>query len=549
MEITEIDNEALNHASRLLGERIGVYFPQEKWDLLKRGIKSASGELGFSNVNEFLEKLQAPVLTREHIETLASHLTVGETYFFRDDDFFRVLGEQILPELIKSCPPENRTLRIWSAGCSSGEEPYSIAILFTKLIPNIEEWSISIYGTDINPDALSKASRGRYTEWSFRGVSGEIRKMFFKKTDENVYILDPVVKKLATFTYHNLAVDPFPSLLNNTTAMNLIVCRNVLMYFQQEMADRIIGKFYNCLLDDGLLVVGPAEVSMGGNWPFNKVRRQGVTLLKKKIERPFISSHEAVDLQPALSSHEVAPTQPRDRVASTPEPEAIESAEREVVKFDLPKRFDPGLASYHHTRSDNQSGQMEITEESHPPDTVQYAEDELGTTLLEEVFACYEGGDYRLAKEKLLQIVGKKAFSKHGAAEKNKCYELLIRSCANLGNYADARNWCEWAIAEYKLDPKLHFLMAAIQQEEGDVYGAIETLKKTVYLDQDLVIAHFVLGNLKRGLGKHTEADKHFVHALDRLGGCDDAEIIPGSDGLSVGRLADIIQFNMQGER
>jgi len=101
---------------------------------------------------------------------LASHLTIGETYFFRDSGTFQALEEHILPELIRQRRGKNQQFRIWSAACATGEEPYSVAILLQKLIVNLDGWNISILATDINPQAIKKARLGIYNNWSFRSA-------------------------------------------------------------------------------------------------------------------------------------------------------------------------------------------------------------------------------------------------------------------------------------------------------------------------------------------------------------------------------------------
>src|SRR3972149_7870675 len=120
----------------------------------------ASGNFGFDDSEAFIQWLRSSSPDRKHIEVLASHLTVGETYFFRDNDVYKALEDRILPELITSRHTGEKRLRIWSAGCSTGEEAYSIAILLTRMMADLKDWNITILATDINPGALKKASEG-----------------------------------------------------------------------------------------------------------------------------------------------------------------------------------------------------------------------------------------------------------------------------------------------------------------------------------------------------------------------------------------------------
>ena len=140
--------------------QMGLHFPPERYRDLERGIGSAAREFGFADPDAFALWLVSSPLTRDRLEVLASHLTVGETYFFRDKKILELLEEQILPELIRSRRATEQRLRIWSSGCATGEEPYSIGILLHKLIPDWERWNITFLATDINPRFLHKASVG-----------------------------------------------------------------------------------------------------------------------------------------------------------------------------------------------------------------------------------------------------------------------------------------------------------------------------------------------------------------------------------------------------
>src|SRR3989338_1334881 len=161
--ISQISDTILSQFSEFIVSIMGLHFPESKWSDLKRGIKSASNEFGYKNPLEFVSWLMSAKLTRTHIEILSSHLTVCETYFFRNKKNFEILEEQILPEMIDS-RKDVRYLRIWSAGCSSGEEAYSIAILLKKIISDINDWKITILATDINPHFLKKGLAGIRSE-------------------------------------------------------------------------------------------------------------------------------------------------------------------------------------------------------------------------------------------------------------------------------------------------------------------------------------------------------------------------------------------------
>ena len=200
MTSSNISTHQLSRISELVSALMGLHFPEGRYIDLERGIESASIDFGFdNNIEEFIKWLTSSALTKSHIETLASHLTVGETYFFREKRSFEVLERDILPDLIQSKDGGERRLRIWSAGCSTGEEPYSIAILLNRMIPDLKDWNITILATDINSRVLKKASEGVYTDWSFRDTPPWIKEGYFKKTEEGVYKILPRIRKMVTF--------------------------------------------------------------------------------------------------------------------------------------------------------------------------------------------------------------------------------------------------------------------------------------------------------------------------------------------------------------
>src|SRR5512138_1766052 len=177
-----ISPRQLSTLSDLITRKLGIHFPQKRWNDLERRIQQAVVDFGFDDVDSCVTWLLSTKLLPEQVTVLARHLTIGETYFFRETSSFEQLEQRILPELIAARRGRDQRLRIWSAGCSSGEEPYSIAILLTRLLPDLREWHITILATDLNQAALAKAARGIYGDWSFRGAPPWLKQRYFTKT-------------------------------------------------------------------------------------------------------------------------------------------------------------------------------------------------------------------------------------------------------------------------------------------------------------------------------------------------------------------------------
>jgi chemotaxis protein methyltransferase CheR len=185
-------------------------------------------------------------------------LTTGETYFFRDKGQFALIRNWILPELIER-RRDKRQLRIWSAGCSTGEEPYSMAIIVNELLPDSNDWDILIIGTDINVNAIEKAERGIYTRWSFRMVAPDLQcRYFHRRKDE--WEVDAKIKEMVRFKEGNIVPDQFPDHASGIYDMDIILCRNVFIYFNEEAVSIALKKLTDTLSERGYLITGHGEI-------------------------------------------------------------------------------------------------------------------------------------------------------------------------------------------------------------------------------------------------------------------------------------------------
>lgn len=489
--------------SEFVAAKTGLYFPKERWHDLERGLKSIAQEFGFSGIEACIQRLVSLPLERTQIGILASHLTVGETYFFREKHTFAALEEHIFADLIRSRRYGQRSLRIWSAGCATGEEPYSIAILLRKLIPEPTDWNITILGTDINASFLQKASQGIYSEWSFRDTPRWIKEQHFRRQGDGRYETSPEVRKMVTFSYLNLAEDNYPSLLSNTNAMDIILCRNVLMYFAPERARRVIGKFYDALTDGGWLIVSPSEASHVLFSQFATVNLREA-ILYKKASSPELEvasfSMQQPSIVPMLDSKCAVRETTTSKVSRT-------SVEPSTLDFKSPE-----------------------VEAAIAHDTL----DSSFQTPYHEALALHDQGRYAEAAEKLSTWLLDNGTNAQAMA-------LLARLYANQGKLGEAIAWCEKALAGDKLNPAFHFLQGMILQEQGALEEAIRSLKRSLYLDQNFILGHFALGSLALRQGRSVDSNKHFENAISLLSIVPAEEILPESDGLTAGRLREII--------
>ena len=271
-----IPDNLISRLSELVNTKMGLHFPENRWKDLRRNMTGVAQDIARIHKIEnnpviCIEWLLTTPLTKAHLDILAKHLTIGETYFFRDKSLFQALRQNIFPELIR-LRQKKKCIRIWSAGCSSGEEPYSLAILVDQMIPaHGKDWKVAILATDINATCLEKAEKGVYTKWSFRNTPARTMEKYFKKRDEKYFEISPALKKMVRFSQLNLVENTYPSEFGHIWDMDIIFCRNVLMYFKPEVREEIIGRFFQSLTDRGLLIFSPSEspcVRHSGLCPF-----------------------------------------------------------------------------------------------------------------------------------------------------------------------------------------------------------------------------------------------------------------------------------------
>lgn len=501
-----VDEELMSRFSDAVSERMGLLFLKERWGDLERALQSAGPELGFTGPEPTIRWFLSSPLDRKQTEILASLLTVGETYFFRDAASFHALAKHLLPALISSRSKEKR-LRIWSAGCCTGEEPYSIAMLLHSLLPDFKEWVITILGTDINPRFLRKASEGIYGEWSFRETPSWMQERFFVKQRDGRYEILPMIRDAVTFAPLNLIDDSYPSFLTNTNAMDLVLCRNVMMYFHPRQARTVVKKIFRTLVDTGWLLVSPSEMSQTLFPEFESVPLSGTFCYRKKTTRGD-------------------ETNPLPSLAETP---ATIPGIGDAHPFDI-------------------SATVSFTRDPAPRDSpLEVEETKVAVALLEpqEIYqrarAEYENGAYATAAT-LIRT------SLESYPDNALLCSLLARILASQGDLADAEQLCRKAIEADKLNHVHRYLYATIVLEEGRESDAVRSLQEAVYLDPDSPLPYFLLGNLAQRRGKEREAGKHFRRTLQLLEQCPPDEMLPESDGITAGRLREIIQsFKQKG--
>lgn len=319
-----ISDEEWQELSLWISRTMGLHFPPERRDDLGRGIGGAAAGLGFPDLASCVRALPGVTPDQAQLQLLASHLTIGETYFFRDRPVMDALARQILPALIRSRRGRVQSLRLWSAGCASGEEAYTLAILVHQALPDLADWRVTITATDINPLTLRKAVAGQYGEWSFRNLPAGIRERYFERMADGRHALAERIRKLVNFEYLNLVQDRYPCIETDTNAMDIIFCRNVLMYFKPLQVAKVVANLQHSLVAGGWLAVSPAETSQVLFGDFEQVNFPGAIFYRKDDgrQRPAPAQVPAALPPPAPAAAPAAPRAP----APTPGPPALAPA-------------------------------------------------------------------------------------------------------------------------------------------------------------------------------------------------------------------------------
>lgn len=279
--MTSVQEALLEKTSSLISKKTGLHFPKNRLKDLERAFTSVAKELKFEKVEDCIKWFLEEPMSQDKIDKIVSVVTIGETYFFRENKCFEVLEKIILPQIISKGSQTSKNLRIWSAGCATGEEPYSIAIMLHRMRGQLKDWDVSIQATDINIHSLGHAMKGIYSSWSFRNTPDWLQKNYFREMGEGRYEVLSEIRQKVNFTYLNLAENTYPSLLNETNALDIIFCRNVMMYFTPEHIKETLERFKNCLKDDGWLILSSCENFNFIISNFSAVYYPGVILYKK----------------------------------------------------------------------------------------------------------------------------------------------------------------------------------------------------------------------------------------------------------------------------
>ena len=259
-------------------EKSGMYFPEAKMYLVKNRLANRMKELGIKSYKDYFYMIKYDTTMKE-FNMLMNLLTTNETSFFRNLPQLKAFSDEVLPMILKDKKNmNNKNLRIWSAGCSTGEEPYTIVMLLMDKIPDIASYNIDLIANDISENVLHAARKGIYHELSLRTTPKQYIDKYFTKTG-NVYKISDEVKKMVKFSQINLTDQLKMSLIKN---VDIIFCRNVTIYFSDEVKRKITKFYYNSLVKGGYYFIGHSESLHGISKAFKLVYLKNGLVYKKE---------------------------------------------------------------------------------------------------------------------------------------------------------------------------------------------------------------------------------------------------------------------------
>ncbi|WP_373044681.1 CheR family methyltransferase [Vulgatibacter sp.] len=456
-----------DQVARVLRVRAGLAIEPTRYERVESAARKAMVQAGIADPSIYAAQLAAGRLP---LDPLLDEVTVGETYFFRDLPHFEMVRRLVIPTF------RDGELQAWSAGCSSGEEAYSLAILFER--EGIGHRS-AVLGTDIAPGALARAREALYRRWSLRGPGAAWVRPWLHEEGERLR-LAATIRARVRFRMLNLASDPYPR------GQHLIFCRNVLIYFGPEGVAQVARRLYEALAPGGWLVTGPSDPPLGARAPFAvELRPEGIFYRRPAIgkERKPPAAKRVLPQLPA-TARAVASPPPRPLQRQAPAPRPPPQRRQAPVPPPLEKPA-PGEAARQAL---------------------------VGGRYDEAALLAADAGD-------------------------PASLALHIRALANGGNLPGALRVAEEATARHPFATELVHLRAVLLADLGRDAQALEAVRSLLYLDPSLVMGHFLRGTLLRRRGDTAGARRAFERARDLCAATPPDAQVPLSDGEKAGRL------------
>ncbi|PWR71809.1 CheR family methyltransferase [Methanospirillum stamsii] len=497
-----VDSTIIQTIKDLIISHTGILFNERHEQDLVRHIIRTCEEIDVP-VDSCIHKLSDKTFTQHFLEKIIKRITIGETYFFRDKNLFLYLKDILLPDLIRERRKTNKLyLRIWSAACSSGEEPYSLAILLRYLLLDIADWDIYLLATDINQGMIDRALTGEYSRWSFRDEPLVSIGQYFTPTPDNRLKIDECIKSMVRFECRNLIQDSFMYHSLGPSSLDIILCRNVLMYFSPSQAQGVVLHLAETLRNDGFLIVSPQEIGIINN-PYLNLFHHGQVFLHVKGKKQLKEAEIHIN---------------------SPKPESVSDFHQ--IEFLHNEHED----SFYELTSEKKYPELGFVKPSKLP-----ANPELEKNLFDALIT-----ENRL--DDAGEIVNQKGFLS-GYGDVTREMGILIKAYAGLGDYEKALGWSDRLISQDPLNPKPYLIKAAVLDENGFRDHAIQLLRQSLYADPDYLPAHLSIAGIYMNLGKSDLARHHYSIAIQILETMPEIQVLEETEGIPADKMKDMIRI------
>ncbi|GAB4338118.1 MAG: hypothetical protein Kow0037_21850 [Calditrichia bacterium] len=495
----------LNHdeflqLNKALRTHLGIYFPESRINVLNSGLRLFMKGNSIPDIETLKQWLfEEEEISVNKIYRIANFITNGETYFFREHRVFDLLFTQIIPVLIE----EYKTPIFWSAGCSTGEEPYSLAMLLLEAGLKFDR--PVIFATDVNQKFLEKARKGIYSNWSFRKVSPHYIEKYFHKIDSRSYQISDEVKRLVQFSHFNLVENNWHKQLPFEKSPHLIFCRNVLIYFTQENIDRVIQNFSRVLHPAGYFISGSTEPAFRFFNNFRSVFKNGLPIYQRRT---------------------AAEVKESTRLESKP---MCSLSERESRN---------GLTGGREKRSQEKSfSALRKISKTHSSDKQEKAAKLLSAEEIERMLI-------RGENQALINLLTGDTNGQNNE-EKVEYLLWLARAHANIGKKKEALELCQKALEINKFNHQVYYWMGVIEMEQNNTDKAKAYFQKSIYLQPDYAMPYIMLAHLSGMPTQSGNAQKHLKTALNILEKRPPEEIVYEADGSTVEALIKNLKMTM----
>lgn len=511
MRLSRLEYDRL---AALIAERTGLTFPASRRSDFEQALRAVLGERAPDA--RLRDLLEGDTVARDE---LIANLTIGESYFFRDPGQFQLLREDVLPGI--AALRGNAPIRMWSAGCAAGEEAYSLAILGEQL--GLKHRT-RVLGTDISRVRLAAARAGNYSKWALRSLDEETIARYFTQSGKR-YVLRSEFRDSVDFRYLNLAEDVYPSMAAGIWGFDLILCRNVLIYFDAATIAHVAQRLIDSLSDDGWLVLGASDPAISEMVDCEVV----LTHAGLVYRRPGVRSHgSGAALPDAFADIPAADAASRDRAFAT-----------DAFTWDL-ETDEPAAggeaATGTETPDDAVSARVAARHADTEGDTRTAS---VGDSAVPDgVRAAYAAHDY---------VRSAALAATHLAIHDTPSLRAMhVRALANMGQLSAAGKASAAALEQHRDSAELLYLHALLLLEGSQWREAAAAARRALYVDRTMVVAHLTLADaLKRG-GQVTGARRALNNAASLLEALPDDQVVPASDGETAGRLRTNVEARLR---